>query len=253
NESQDETQWEVIPHSQHLACNSCGRSFEHLTPHHFSFNSNLGWCSSCEGIGIQTGANLSLMIPDTRLTLAEGVLKLWPDLENRISRAMLEALGARLGVPTDLPFEKLTPRQRRIMLHGGPPQWIEVQIPADGSDPARKFSFQFKGLYPALAEASRLSASLRSRLEHLIDEVECSTCGGSRIRDDAGAYRFRNETVETLCRTPLGDLLSLVNKWELDDREQLIAGELLREIKARLEFLNEIGLFYLSLNRPSAT
>src|SRR6185436_17081433 len=108
-------------------------------------------------------------------------------------------------------------------------------------------------LYPALEEASRLSPLFRMRLEHLVDEVECSTCGGSRLRDDASAVKFRELSVADLCKLPLGPLQQQIEDWNLDKREKKIAGELLREITGRTQFLNDVGLEYLSLSRPAAS
>ncbi|MDP7206812.1 MAG: excinuclease ABC subunit A, partial [Pirellulaceae bacterium] len=101
--------------------------------------------------------------------------------------------------------------------------------------------------------ASRLSPSLRTRLEHLVDQVECSRCGGSRLRDDSGSVRFRDKTIDQYCRLPLSELLADLKTWKLDRREKRIAGELYREIRERLRFLNEIGLHYLTLQRTSAS
>src|SRR6185295_8613889 len=98
------------------------------------------------------------------------------------------------------------------------------------------FSFQYKGLYPALEEAARLSPGLRDKWEHLVGEVECSTCGGSRLRDDAGAVRLRGRTMDHVCRQPLGELLASFEAWKLDARERKIAGELVREVRNRLQF-----------------
>jgi excinuclease ABC subunit A len=278
-ETVPEPRWRVAVHSQHLACARCGRSFEPLTPHSFSFNSSLGWCPSCEGLGVQVGANLSALLRDAKLTLAEGALALWPNLEHGVSRAMLESLATGTGVPLDVPFEQLNARQRRIILHGTGEQWFEVtpqelrrtkfkiggrttSAPSSGrpansefctSEPAPVFRFQFKGLYPALEEASRLSPAFRSRLEHLVGEVECSACSGSRLRDDAAAVRFRRHTIDELGRMPLGRFRDEFDRWKLTTRERKIAGELVREIKSRVQFLLDVGLDYLTLARNAAT
>ena len=90
NDDQPEPRWPTKTHSQHLACEQCGRSFEALGPHNFSFNSSLGWCGSCEGLGTQTGANPAALLRDPELTLAKGALLVWPDVNSELSRAMLE-------------------------------------------------------------------------------------------------------------------------------------------------------------------
>jgi len=276
-----ETRWQVRTHSQHMACERCGRSFEPLTPHSFSFNSPLGWCESCQGLGVQVGANPSALLRSPKRTLAEGAVALWPNLEHRVSQRMLEALSAGTGVPLDRPFDQLGARHRRILMHGTGDQWFEVAadgvaangpaadaVPADApattsTNPRRPvphppspfpaFRFQFKGLYPALEEASRLSPSFRARLEQFVDEVECSACSGSRLREEAAAVRFRGRTIDEFCRLPLGDLLQVVESWKLTTRERKIAGELLREITGRVQFLLDVGLDYLTLSRGAAT
>ena len=249
----EEAQWRIKKHSQHLACEVCGRSFEQLSPHHFSFNSQLGWCNSCEGLGTQRGANPAALLNDTHATLLDGAIALWPDLENKIANAMMESLLVGLQIDAGSRFVDLRAATRRKILHGTGEQWFEVQVPGKGKKAGPRFKFQFKGLYPALAEASRVSPSLRTKLEHLVDEVECSTCGGSRLREDAAAYQLQGTTIDHLCSTPLDQLLDLINGWKLTKRQQTIAGELLREVRERLEFLNEIGLHYLTLHRPSAS
>ncbi len=247
-EGTDEVKWETTRHSQHLACDCCGRSFEPLTPHNFSFNSKLGWCSNCEGIGTQIGANPAALLKDPQLTLAEGAVSLWPNLKHKISQLMLESLSRETGIPLDVPFEELNSRWRRIILHGSGEQWIDVL-----QKKRFLFRYQFKGLYPALEEASKVSPKFRQRLEQFVDEVECSACGGSRLRDDASAVQYRGNSIDDLCRMTLENLHETVNAWKFDRREQKIAGELLREVQNRVQFLLNVGLNYLSLNRTAAS
>ena len=248
-----EARWRTEIHSQHFACDRCGRSFERLTPHSFSFNSSLGWCPACEGLGTQTGANPAALLRDPKLTLRQGAVGLWPATPAGVFASMLEALSAQANVPLDVPFEQLSAKQRRVIFHGTGEEWIDVY--AEGKrrkDQRPLFRFQFKGLYPALEEAARLSPALRAKWEHLVGEVECSTCGGSRLRDDASAVRLHERTVDELCRLPLGELLAQFNGWTLDARERKIAGELVREVRNRLQFLVDVGLEYLTLGRGRA-
>ena len=252
-EGVEEYRWPVTIHSQHLACDSCGRSFERLTPHSFSFNSHLGWCEACEGLGTQTGANPAALIQNGRMTLAEGAVLLWPDTSLTVSQWMLDAFSIETGIPLDVPFEELDGRQRRIILHGTEDRWYGVWPAGKKRTGKPIFEFQFKGLYPALEEAARLSPSLRSRLELLVDEVECSACCGSRLREDASATKYRGMTIDQLCRQPLGQLQRTIDSWKLSARDRKIAGELIREIKGRLQFLNDVGLEYLTLGRGAAT
>jgi excinuclease ABC subunit A len=244
-----EQHWKVVVHSQHLACDCCGRSFEALTPHNFSFNSQLGWCQDCEGIGTQTGANPAAIMNDPELSLKEGAVSLWPNLNSKISQAMLKTWTNGTGIPIGKPFQQLDARQRRLVFYGTGDRWFDVTDKDDNV----QFSFQYKGVFPTMEEASRLSANLRMRMQSLIGEVECGTCGGGRLRDDSGAVRFRKMTIDGICRLPFSELASTISKWKLDTREKKIAGELIREITSRVQFLNDVGLAYLTLNRTSAS
>jgi len=248
-----EARWRTEIHSQHYACDKCGRSFERLTPHSFSFNSSLGWCTACEGLGTQTGASPAALLRDPKLTLADGAIALWPTVSTSLFKAILTALSAHTRVPLDVPFDQLNAKQRRAVFHGTGEEWIDVPRPGARKNDRPLLRFQFKGLYPALEEAARLSPALRSKWEQFVGEVECSTCGGSRLRDDASAVRLRERTIEHWCRLPLGDVVRDFEAWKLDARERKIAGELVREVGNRLRFLVDVGLEYLTLGRPAPT
>ncbi len=248
-----ESEWPVQRHSQYLACDRCGRSFPQLTPHNFSFNSSLGWCPHCEGLGVQTGADVSSLVSDPKLTLAQGALLLWPDVSHQVSRWMLDSLSDGTGTPIDVPYERLSARHRRVLLHGAGDRWFRVPTPGARDDQSTLFRFQFKGLYPALSEASHLSVSIRHRVEGFISETECSACMGSRLRDDAAAMRFQEMTLDEICRLPLGELIQQCERWRLTARDRKIAGEVIREITGRIRFLNDVGLNYVSLSRGAAT
>jgi excinuclease ABC subunit A len=257
DDGKDEPAWRVDRYSQHFACDNCGRSFEPLNPHHFSFNSPLGWCPTCEGLGVQLGAGTAFLIRNPRLSLRAGAIAAWPDLkENAGFLRFAEAL-ARHGVfSLDTPFEELQPSQQRAILHGTGDAWIPVVAKAKGK--GRKANdagphFQYKGLFPALDEAARVSFTYRQRLEHLVNEVACTTCGGSRLRDHAAAARFQDRTIGQLCAMPLGEVLALFKGLKLPKAQQQVAGELLREVTNRTQFLVDVGLEYLTLGRPAPT
>jgi excinuclease ABC subunit A len=269
DDKQPESRWPVKVHSQHLVCTQCNRSFETLSPHHFSFNSSLGWCGACEGLGTEVGANPASLFRSMSMSLAEGAILVWPNVKQPLFAAMLAALRDRFGVPIGVPFDKLSPRNRRLVMYGTGEEWIEVassevRVASNDKEQSSRnsqlatrnstsFRFQYKGLYPALEEASRLSPRLRGRLEHLVDEIECSQCGGSRLRDDAAAVRFQARTIDEYCRLPLGELLPTVDKWKLPAPQKKIAGELVREIRNRLTFLCDVGLEYLTIGRSAPT
>ncbi len=122
-----EPSWPVDRYSQHRVCDRCGRSFDELVPHHFSFNSPLGWCGVCQGLGVQQGANPAVLIPDGRLSLRQGAVAVWPDLQaTPLFARMIEALGRAEGIDLDQPFDDLDGRSRRIILHGAGETWYSI-------------------------------------------------------------------------------------------------------------------------------
>ena len=186
----EEPQWRVERFSQHMTCSSCGRSFEPLNPHNFSFNSPLGWCPACEGLGIRRGANPALLIRDPQLSLRGGAIAVWPDLNrDQPFTRIAAALAKHGGFSLDTPFANLEPQQHRLILHGAGDDWLSA-----GAE-----RFQYKGLFPTIDEASRVSFAYRARLDHLVGDVACSACGGSRLRDDAAAVRFAGHTIGQIC------------------------------------------------------
>jgi len=249
DENVSEVHWRVDNYSLHFACQQCGRGFEQLTPHNFSFNSPLGWCPSCEGLGVQQGTDLASLINEPKKSLADGAVTAWPEVASSpLFRAMLTALAQQFGIPLDVPFERLDPRHKRLVLHGTGERWVEMtglQTP--------NFSFQYKGLYPAIEEAGRASHSYRHRLFGMTGEVACSVCDGSRLRDDSANVRLRGFTLPQLCELPLDEALKFLKTLQLTGSDKKIAGDLLTEATHRLSFLVDVGLNYLSLARTLPT
>jgi excinuclease ABC subunit A len=247
----DEPDWPVEVLSRRLACPDCGRGFKPLEPRQFSFNSPIGWCSSCDGLGTRTGVDRKALVRDASLSLAAGALDLWPSLQGpagkSIGRAMLEALCAATGLPIDVPLADLSGLQQRVLFEGTGEKWIDVR----GSRPW--FSFQFKGLENACEEAARLVVGLRGKVDAVMDEVPCSECGGSRLADVASAVTLWGRTLDVWCRMPLGRLLRELSAVTLVDADAKIAGDLLRELVSRVEFLVDVGLDYLDMARPAGS
>ncbi len=266
-----EEKWTIERFSQHLACEHCNLSFESLNPHNYSFNSPLGWCPTCEGLGFQRGANQSLLLGDTSLSLRKGAVVAWPTLgQDSPWLPFAESLARMLGFNLDTPLEKLSPEHQRAILHGTGEAWIPLisgtpsgatksktsrkkASDATLAAPASAQSFQYKGLFPAIDEASRVSWVYRFKLTHLVDEVPCTACHGARIREDSAATRFAGMTLGELCNKSLGETLKLFEEIEMTDLVKKVAGEVVREITNRLRFLVDVGLDYLSLSRTGPT
>ncbi len=245
----DETDWVVEPFSLHAACEKCGQSYEELTPNNFSFNSHLGWCPACEGIGTEQGTNLATLVSDGSRSLAQGAIAAWPDPATApVFAAILEGLHREFSLPLDLAFDALPPAARRLVLYGSGDRWFDVTIPS-----GQTLQMQYKGLYPAIEEASRVSRSYRRRLLDLVGEVDCSSCGGNRLRPDVAAVRFAGHTIGSLCSLPLDEALRVLKSVRLDRDGKRIAADLMREATSRLKFLVDVGLDYLTLARPLPT
>ena len=259
-----EPRWKTRRFSLHASCDSCDRSFEPLGPQNFSFNSPLGWCDACEGLGVERGTDQSLLIADPSRTLLDGAVTAWPDPRaDPLFGAMLAGFSREFGIPLDVPFDRLDAPHRRVVLYGSE-RWVGVSpedAPEAGPRPDEHrqrpgfapFRFQYKGMYPALTDASRLSYSHRQSLRDLVGEKPCFQCDGDRLRDDAAAVRLRGLTLPQLCRMPLEDALAHLSAVTLKKSERKIAADLLTEAVHRLRFLVEVGLTYLTLDRPMPT
>ncbi|MFM7137996.1 MAG: excinuclease ABC subunit UvrA, partial [Planctomycetota bacterium] len=256
-EGAEEPDWPVEVHSRRLACPGCGLGFKPLEPRQFSFNSPLGWCPSCDGLGTRTGVDRKALVRDDSLSLAAGALDLWPSLSGpaakSLGRPMLEALCKATGLPSDVPLVELSGLQQRVLFEGTGEKWIEVPRPAGVSGKGPWFAFQFKGLEAACEEAARLVVALRGKVDAVMDEVPCSECGGSRLADVASAVTLWSRTLDVWCRMPLGRLQQELAAVSLDAEDRKIAGDLLRELTARVSFLVDVGLEYLDMARPAGS
>ena len=249
----DEPDWPIDIHSRFLACPECGQGFRPLEPREFSFNSPLGWCEVCDGIGTRTGVEHQSLIRDASLSLLEGALDLWPDLAQPLSKAMLKALCQTTGLPGDVPLNELSGLQQRVLFEGTGEKWINVKRPRGTPGRGPWFSFQFKGLEEACEDASRMVAAVRRKVDAVMGEVPCSECGGSRLTAEASAVTLWGRTLDVWCRMPLGRLAHELGAITLKDDERSIAGDLLRELTSRARFLDEIGLEYLDMARPAGS
>lgn len=226
------------------------RTFSELTPQNFSFNSPLGWCPACEGLGTETGTDQSVIVANPHLTLAEGAVSAWPDPhESPAFAAVLEAVTEELNIPLDVPWYQLSPRDQRELLHGTGEKTYQVKFPGGKGS----IAVQYKGLYPGIEEAARLSYPYRAKFQDLVGEKPCSVCNGGRVRDDAAAVRLNCKTLPELCKLPLNEILEFLQELELNNDQQQIAGDLLHEATHRLSFLVDVGLQYLNLDRGMPT
>jgi excinuclease ABC subunit A len=238
--------------SQHHACGQCGRGYDEPTPHHFSFNSRMGWCPACEGIGIQQGASPTAIVIHPTRSIGDGAIAGWGVLEPGSKLlAVASALADHIGFSLGTPWNKLTEPQRLAFLHGCGDDWIEV--PRHGTGTGGKLRFRWHGFFPAINRATRSSWQYRKRLEDLVTDVPCDACAGGRLRSESAAVRLHDRTIHDVCLWPLDRALTWFEQLSLSARERKIAGELLHEITSRLRFLVDVGLDYITLHRTAST
>ncbi|MCB9857753.1 MAG: excinuclease ABC subunit UvrA [Phycisphaerales bacterium] len=242
--------------SQHLACDKCRTSYDNLTPHNFSFNARVGWCTACEGLGVQRGTSADAILVDPSKSILSGGVAGWEDAEsNPLLNAMLTALAKAIGFDPKQPVGDLDADLRRKLLFGLGDTWIQATVaPSKGKKSGgTSFRYQWKGFFPAIDEATRNSWQYRQRLKDLVTDVACRKCKGARVNPQAAAVRFGDRPIGDVCDMPLSDAATFFKQIKLTKRDGRIAGELLHEIKSRLRFLVDVGLGYITLSRSAPT
>jgi excinuclease ABC subunit A len=246
--------------SQKLVCTKCGTSYEELGPNHFSFNSQLGWCETCEGLGVQRGAPAGAIIARPNRGLFAGAIAGWPVIERRSPLGrMLAALCAHLGVAPDTPLRDWTPAQTRALMFGTASTARDGDGWVDGSHAFAGTRFQWRGFFPTIDHATRNSWGFRFRLRNIVTEIPCVSCHGGRLRPEPAAVRLgatsdqAGRSIVEICELPLNAAAAWFRGLALGERERRIAGELLKEIGDRLQFLIDVGLHYVTLHRAAPT
>ena len=232
-----------------------------LTPKLFSFNSHFGACPDCHGIGTQLRCDPDLVVPDREKSLAEGAVRPWSKGPKRMVtfyRSQLEALARRFKVEMETPFDALPGKFQDALFHGTG----SMTVPLDGAPGRRanKNDQPFEGVLPAIERAFANSESdiTRSRLRAYMTPTLCPTCRGARLRPEILAVTLQDGdgveiNIHQFCQMPVAKAAAFLGNLALTEYQQKIASEVLREIRARLEFLLEVGLTYLTLDRQSGT
>jgi excinuclease ABC subunit A len=241
-------------YSEHLACLYDDLSFEELEPRSFSFNSPWGACPECTGLGTRMEVDPELVVSDPDLSLAEGAIGVWSGghVSDYFVRLM-EALGNALGFSIDTPWAKLPAAARKALLHGYGDQ-VHVRY-KNRYGRERSYYTSFEGAigYITRRHAEAESDSSRERFAGYMRQVPCPACHGTRLKPLTLAVTVDGRSIADYCALPIGELAKLLLTLELSDRDATIAGRVLKEINARLGFLLDVGLDYLSLDRASAT
>jgi excinuclease ABC subunit A len=240
--------------SEHLACLYDDLSFEELEPRSFSFNSPYGACTECHGIGTRMEVDPELVVPDPSKSLDEGALSPWSaaHVSDYFGR-LVDALADELGFRTDVPFEDLPARARNAVLRGHRTK-VHVRY-RNRYGRERSYYSQFEGVVPYVERRHREAETdtSRERFEGFMREVPCAACEGARLKPVSLAVTLGGKSIAELCAMPIGDAAGFLNDLDLSPRERQIAERVLKEINERLSFLLDVGLHYLTLDRPSGS
>jgi excinuclease ABC subunit A len=241
-------------YSEHLACLYDDLSFDELEPRSFSFNSPWGACPDCTGLGTKLEVDPELIVPDESKSLAEGAIAPWSgghtsDYFDRL----IQALGETLGFRMDTPWVKLPVKARQALLRG-----YELQVHVRYKNRygrERSYYTTFEGVIPWVERrhAEAESDSSREKFAGYMREVPCPSCHGARLKPVSLAVTVDGRSIAELCALPVGELAKLLLTLELSDRDRQIAGRIIKEVNARMGFLLDVGLDYLTLDRASAT
>ena len=247
---------EELSFSQNYACPDCGISLEEITPRLFSFNNPYGACPTCSGLGIQMLIDPELVLPNKKLSLENGGLNAsgWNNVKaDGISKMYFDALAKRYHFKLSDPIEKLSEEAVSAILYGTKGEALQLRYEkADGHGVIKR---EFEGIIPNLERRYRETQSpgMRAEIESCMSETPCPTCGGQRLKKTALAVTVGGRNIAELTDLSVREAGEFLNGLQMTPREELIAAQIVKEIRSRLEFLNSVGLGYLTLSRSSGT
>ncbi|MCF0123322.1 MAG: excinuclease ABC subunit UvrA, partial [Ruminiclostridium sp.] len=242
--------------SQNYACEDCGISIEELAPRMFSFNSPFGACPVCTGLGSQMKADPQLIIPNPALSILDGAIAVsgWQNVKaDSISRMYFEALGKKYSFKLTTPFRDLPPEARDVILNGT--RGEKLTLTYERADGRGTFKQPFEGILNNVERrfTETQSDASRKELEECMSECPCPSCKGRRLKKEALAVTVGGLSIDTFCHKAVNDALDFVDALELTETQAQIAQQILKEVKARLGFLQSVGLSYLTLSRQAGS
>ena len=241
-------------YSEHLACPKDGLSFEELEPRSFSFNSPFGACPECSGLGTTREVDIELVVPDVDRSLSDGAIAPWSrgTVSGYFSR-LLEAIADELGVEIETPWKKIPARAKESILEGYA-EPIHVQY-RNRYGRRRSYYTEYEGVVPYVKRrhAEAETDASRERFEGFMREVPCSACAGSRLKPLTLAVTIEGKSIADIASLPIGEAVEVLSRLALSDRESVIASRVLKEVNERLQFLVDVGLHYLSMDRAAGT
>ena len=245
---------ETLTFSQHLACPTCGASYDELAPRNFSFNSPYGACPRCDGLGTRFEVDPELVVPNPALTVDEGALAPWARGHNQYFKRLVESVAAEHAIPTDVPFADLNEAQRNLLLFGAGADRVHVKY-KNRYGRTRSYHAQYEGVVPYLQRrhTDAESDTQREQIEGYMREVPCHDCAGARLQPLSLGVTIDGLNIHDLCSMSISDSAKALAELELSERDRMIAERVVKEVNARMGFLLDVGLDYLSLHRSSAT
>jgi excinuclease ABC subunit A len=244
---------EVVTFSEKLACTFDNISFDELAPRNFSFNSPYGACQTCDGLGIRLEVDPELIVPNEDLSIDEGAIAPWAGARLEYWKRLLEAVAKAHRASTTLPWRRLSKEAREAILYGSEEPVHVTYRNRYGRQ--RSYTTTFEGVIPNLERryGEAESDGARERLEQYMRDVACRTCKGARLRPETLAVTVGGINIWQFTTKAVKDEVAFLDRLQLTEREHMIAERILKEIRSRLQFLIDVGLDYLTLDRASAT
>jgi excinuclease ABC subunit A len=242
--------------SEDNSCANCGIGFPELSPQSFSFNSPLGMCVTCNGLGERMSADPDLVVPDPTKSIHDGAVAVWGDSvakESGWTANIVNALAKSFKIDLNKPWNKLPAKQRDVLLHGAGD--TRVAVAWEGRHSTGEWAMRFEGILAQLERRHRESTSERARshYESFFRSVACSGCEGTRLRPESRAVMIANVGVVAVTGMTVRAASEFIGQLKLTGARAQIASEVLKEIRNRLSFLLDVGLDYLTLNRGAGT
>jgi len=239
--------------SEKYACPDCGISLPALTPRMFSFNNPYGACPACNGLGSSMRFTEYLIVPDAGLSLRDGAIAPWAGRHSLYYYSILDALSSHYGFDVNTPFNKLPEKIRKVLLYGSGSETIKFY-----HDRGNKRYFVHRPFEGAIRQLERrwretASTAIRNDLMRYIDLSACETCHGARLKEEILAVTVMGKNIYELCKMSIRDCHSFFERIELSPQELNITERIIREIKSRLQFLLNVGMDYLNLERATST
>ena len=247
---------EPMNFSQSFSCPDCAISIDEIEPRSFSFNNPFGACPVCHGLGYKMEFDVDLMIPDPKLSIAEGAIQVmgWQSCTDKKSytRAILDALAKEYKFDLNTPFKDYPKKIRDVILYGT--NGKEVKVHYTGQRGQGVYDVSFEGLIRNVGRRYRESSeSMKAEYENYMTVTPCEECHGQRLKAESLAVTVAGKNIAEMCDMSVGEISVFLDEMELTDRQQFIGSQILKEIKARVGFLNNVGLEYLTLSRATGT